>query len=101
MLADVLSRPPRTAPPARNRRRRSRPPGLLRRRAAARYCAAGVSTLDRWAAAGLTPAPVRIGGAVLWSRRELAAWIAHGCPPRAEWGPVWQSVVARRTGRAK
>ena len=77
-------------------------PGLLRRAAAARYCGVGPSTWDRLAAAGLTPAPVRLGGSVAWSRRELAAWIDHGCPPRAEWSPVWKSAVtARRTGRAK
>jgi predicted DNA-binding transcriptional regulator AlpA len=74
---------------------------LLRRKAAAGYCGAGVSTWDRWTAAGLTPAPVRVGGAVLWSRAELAEWCRHGCPPRTEWAPIWSAVVARRTGRAK
>src|SRR5438270_3541206 len=97
-----LNETPPAAPTANYRFRcRGLPPGLLRRAAAARYCGAGVSTWDRWSAAGLTPAPVRIGGAVLWSRHELSSWIAHGCPPRAEWAPVWQSVVARRTGRAR
>jgi predicted DNA-binding transcriptional regulator AlpA len=82
-----------------HRRRRRLAPGLLRRAAAARYCGAGVSTWDRWAAAGLTPAPVRIGGAVLWSRAELAAWCAHGCPRRDAWVPIWTAMLAARRAR--
>src|SRR6266545_941185 len=85
-----------------NPTRRRVPPGLLRRKDAARYCGAGTSTWDRWASAGLTPAPVKIGGAVFWSRHELAEWCRHGCPPRAEWAPIWQTLLtARRIGRAK
>ncbi|MFO0800083.1 MAG: hypothetical protein U0804_21660 [Gemmataceae bacterium] len=83
------------------KRRRQLPPGLLTRKAAARYCGRGASTWDRLAAARLTPAPIRLGGAVLWSRAELAAWCRHGCPPRAEWEPAWRQIVARRDGRAK
>jgi predicted DNA-binding transcriptional regulator AlpA len=90
------------APVVRARRCRILPPGLLRRERAARYCGAGVSTWDRWAAAGLTPASIRLGGAVLWSRHELAEWCRYGCPPRDEWTPIWQAVlIARRSGRAK
>jgi predicted DNA-binding transcriptional regulator AlpA len=90
------------APAARKRSKRRRvPPGLLRRPDAARYCGVGCSTWDRLAAAGLTPAPVRLAGSVAWSRRELALWIDHGCPPRAEWAALWQALLARRTGRAK
>lgn len=91
-----------TSRPAPRPRRRALLPGLLRREAAAEYCSAGLSTWDRMTAAGLTPAPVRLGGSVLWSRRELTAWMDHGCPARATWTPIWQAVVtARRTGRAK
>lgn len=85
--------------PIRKPRRRRIPPGLLRRAGAARYCAVGVSTWDRWTAAGLTPAPVKVGGAVLWSRAELAAWCRHGCPPRAEWEPVWVRLRNARPSR--
>jgi len=86
-------------PVARKKKTRRRvPPALLRRAAAARYCGAGVSTWDRWAAAGLTPAAVKIGGAVCWSRHELAAW----CPPRSVWQPLWKAILTtRRTGRSK
>jgi predicted DNA-binding transcriptional regulator AlpA len=85
----------RLTPPRKNPRRRRIPPGLLRRAAAACYCGAGVSTWDRWTAAGLTPAPVKLGGAVLWSRHELAAWCRHQCPPRAAWEPLWRAIARR------
>jgi predicted DNA-binding transcriptional regulator AlpA len=89
--------------PIRKRHRRQSPlPGLLRRVPAARYCGVGASTWDRLAAAALTPPAIKLGGSVAWSRRELSAWIDHGCPPRAEWSPIWSALLAaRRSGRAK
>lgn len=74
------------------------PPGLLRRRAAAQFCSVGASTWDRWTAAGMNPAPVKIGGAVAWSRDELAAWQRHGCPDRKTWAPVWAKLRDGRRG---
>jgi predicted DNA-binding transcriptional regulator AlpA len=68
------------------------PPGMLRRQDAARFCSLGASSWDRYTAAGLNPAPIRLGGAVLWSADELSAWIRHGCPPRAEWTPRWAAL---------
>jgi predicted DNA-binding transcriptional regulator AlpA len=93
---------PRTDPPtdAPRRKRRRLAPGLLRRVAAARFCGVGASTWDRLAAAGRTPAPIRLGGSVGWSRRELTLWIDHGCPSRAEWEPIWKALLcSRRVGR--
>jgi predicted DNA-binding transcriptional regulator AlpA len=72
------------------------PPGLLRRVDAARFCSVGVSTWDRWTAAGWNPAPVKKGGAVLWSRDELAEWQRHRGPPRDRWSAVWQSILSTR-----
>src|SRR3954465_11385535 len=72
------------------------PPGLLRRRDAARFCSVGVSTWDRWTAAGLNPAPVKIGGAVAWCRDELAEWQRHGGPNRKTWAPTWARLRAGR-----
>ena len=72
------------------------PPALLRRAAAARYLDVGTSTLDRLNAAGLVPRPVRLGGALAWSRAELAEWCRRGCPPRDQWTPLWESLLARR-----
>ncbi|HEX4611313.1 MAG TPA: hypothetical protein VH092_24180 [Urbifossiella sp.] len=88
-------------PPAPKRRGRILPPGLLRRKDAARFLGVGASTLDRLNAAGLVPQPIRLSGSLCWSRAELASWCRHGCPPRAEWAPVWGGVVARRDGRLK
>lgn len=81
------------------RRARRPPPGLLRRDQAARFCAMKESTWDRHAAAGLTPAPIKIGGLVCWSRRELLAWADYHCPPRAEWQPRWDAIRATRHRR--
>ncbi|WP_145243818.1 helix-turn-helix transcriptional regulator [Urbifossiella limnaea] len=70
---------------------------MLGRDEAAEFCGVGgVSTWDRHTAAGLNPAPVRLGGAVLWSRAELAEWCRRGCPPRTEWAPIWRELLARR-----
>jgi excisionase family DNA binding protein len=46
----------------------------------------GVSeaTWHRLKAAGKTPAPVRLGGKVLYHRASLDQWIQWGCPPRKE-----------------
>ena len=76
--------------------RRKSHPGLLRRGAAARFLAISPATLDRHSAAGKLPAPVKIGGCLAWNRRELKAWIDHGCPDRAVWTAVWAGLVKRR-----
>ena len=34
---------------------------------------------------GKLPRPVRIGRSVRWSRSTIIAWIAAGCPDRADW----------------
>lgn len=56
----------------------------------------GLSTFDRADAAGLVPAGRKVGGCKLWSVAELRSWAAHGCPPRADWQPVWQTLLAAR-----
>ena len=33
----------------------------------------------------LGPLPVRLGRRVLWSLKELEAWIADDCPARRQW----------------
>ncbi len=60
-------------------------PALLRAKAAAALCSVGLATWWRWDAAGRMPRGAKIGGARLWSRAELLAWIDAGCPGRAEW----------------
>lgn len=60
-------------------------PLLVRRRDAASLCGISPSTWDRLVRAGRTPAPLRLGGAVVWRVGELAEWVQAGCPSRAEW----------------
>lgn len=45
----------------------------------------GRSTLYRLDETGAVPRGVRIGRMRRWSREELRAWIAAGCPPRVRW----------------
>jgi predicted DNA-binding transcriptional regulator AlpA len=40
---------------------------------------------------GRMPAPLRIGKAVRWRKRELEAWIDAGSPPLRDW--KWPSVA--------
>lgn len=58
---------------------------LLRRREAASACGLSAAAWDRLVAAGKTPAPLRLGGVLVWRVIELEAWTLAGCPPRAEW----------------
>lgn len=52
---------------------------------AARLCGLGRTAWYGLLSSGRCPAPVRLGGRVLWRRDELAAWIAAGCPARERW----------------
>jgi prophage regulatory protein len=59
---------------------------LVRPKQTARLLGIGTATLWRKHAAGQVPEPVRIGRAVVrWRKKELEAWIAAGCPARANW----------------
>jgi predicted DNA-binding transcriptional regulator AlpA len=60
-------------------------PLLVRAAAAARLCGVSRATWHRLAAAGRTPAPLRLGGSVLWRVEELTAWCHAGCPDRRTW----------------
>jgi predicted DNA-binding transcriptional regulator AlpA len=62
------------------------PPLLLRAAQAASYCGVSEATWWRWEAAGKMPRGRKISGGVkVWSRPELDAWAAAGCPTRREW----------------
>jgi predicted DNA-binding transcriptional regulator AlpA len=45
----------------------------------------GLRTIRTLDAAGKLPAPVRIGGRVVWRIDEIQAWLAAGAPCRDEW----------------
>ena len=61
--------------------------GLLRRSAA---------SLERDQVDGRLPAQVYVGGSKRWRRAEIEAWVAAGCPARAE----WEALVALQKGVA-
>ncbi len=84
-MADVL--PLRIAAadsPARKRRRKFSPLVVDAKRLAKLLCA-GVRSIRTWDAAGKLPAPIRIGGRVVWRVQEIRAWIEAGAPNRDEW----------------
>lgn len=57
-------------------------PALLRRIEAATYCGRSTATWDRLVSAGKTPAPIKMGGAVLFRRSDLDKWVEFACPDR-------------------
>lgn len=71
-------------------------PALLRRTEAAAYCGRSTATWDRLVSAGNTPAPIKMGGAVLFRRSDLNKWIDLGCPDRQDFEA---SIEARRGGK--
>jgi predicted DNA-binding transcriptional regulator AlpA len=72
-------------------------PLLLAARQAAALCGVSLATWHRLRSAGrIGPAPVRLGGRVLWRRAELAAWIEANCPDSRTWTAM---QAARRNGR--
>jgi predicted DNA-binding transcriptional regulator AlpA len=60
-------------------------PELLTVAALAEVLSLGESTIRAHDKRGLIPAPRRIGGSLLWSRREIGAWINAGCLARQRW----------------
>ena len=49
-------------------------------------CGISVTTVWRWTAAGLLPAPLRIGKVVRWRRQDVLDWAERGCPAVAQGG---------------
>ena len=72
---------------------------LIRANEAAQLCNMGRSTFDRHLAAGKIPAPIRVGATPMWGRRELLAWIDHGCPDRAAWTAIWNRLRSKNQPR--
>jgi predicted DNA-binding transcriptional regulator AlpA len=64
---------------------RATEPFLVRATEAARLCGIAGRTWRRSAAAGRVPAPLKLGGAVLWRIAELRAWVEAGSPSRDRW----------------
>ncbi len=85
VVIDVLPLPA-LAKPVRKRRKVS--PLVADAKRLARLLCVGVRTVRTWDAAGKLPAPIRIGGRVVWilgGNIGIRAWLAAGAPPRDEW----------------
>ena len=50
-----------------------------------KFLCAGLRTVRSWDAAGRLPAPIHIGGKVVWRMDEIRDWLAAGAPRRDEW----------------
>ena len=70
---------------------------LLRAAEAARLCAVSKVSWHRWDSAGKIPQGLKIGGAKVWRRAELEAWILAGTPPREKWIAIVQA--SKRGGK--
>jgi prophage regulatory protein len=68
---------------------------LISARDAAAMCSVAVSTWYSWLSSGRVPAPLRLGGRVLWRRGELEAWVDAGCPPRCKWEVMEEGSATR------
>ena len=70
----------------------AQPPLVADARRLARLLDCGVRTLRTWDSAGKLPAPLRIGGRVVWRVAEIDDWLAAGAPTRE----VWEARKAAR-----
>jgi predicted DNA-binding transcriptional regulator AlpA len=86
---DAGGRPAPPAPTAEDLRARPEAPSveplLVPAATAAPLCGVSEASWYRLKAAGKLPAPVRLGGRVLWRVEELRRWCAAGCPDLRTW----------------
>jgi predicted DNA-binding transcriptional regulator AlpA len=66
---------------------------------AARLCGISEASWYRLKSAGKLPAPVKLGGRVLWRVEELRRWSAAGCPDLRTWQAL-ESANGRRSSTA-
>jgi predicted DNA-binding transcriptional regulator AlpA len=57
------------------------------RRLAQMLCV-GLRTIRAWDASGKLPAPLRIGGRVVWRTEEISGWLDAGAPDRETWAAL-------------
>ncbi len=73
-------------------------PLLVDTDAAAAACGVSPASWYRLKAAAKTPAPVRLGGKVLYRVEDLQLWVSWGCPARHEFEA---RKAAQRDGRPR
>jgi predicted DNA-binding transcriptional regulator AlpA len=59
-----------------------------------------VCTVNRWRRSGrLGPLPMSMGRqCIRWSKKEIEAWVAAGCPHRKQWQKMWKDGSLKRVG---
>jgi prophage regulatory protein len=95
-VADVLPLRVPVSEPAGRKRRRKFSPFVVDARRLARLLCAGLRTVRCWDTAGKLPAPLRIGGRVVWRVDEIRDWLAAGAPNRDEWEVRCHAVSPRK-----
>jgi predicted DNA-binding transcriptional regulator AlpA len=95
-VADALT----TTQPARKaaRRRRELSPLVVDADGLASLLNCSVRTVRAHDTSGKLPAPLRIGGRVVWREVEIRAWVNAGAPDRVEWEA---RKAARRAARRR
>jgi len=68
---------------------------LMRAVDAAKLCGISRVTWRRWDSAGRIPQGLKIGGARLWRRAELIAWVEAGSPNRERWQAILHASSKR------
>jgi predicted DNA-binding transcriptional regulator AlpA len=63
-------------------------PLLISDRQAARLAGISRATWQRHRVAGKIPEPIKLGGKVLWNKREVTCWIDAGCPDAKSWNTM-------------
>jgi predicted DNA-binding transcriptional regulator AlpA len=89
-MSDVLPYQHPTAGAKRKKRRKLPRLAVDAKRLAVMLCC-GVRTIRTHDAAGKLPAPIRVGGRVLWRVAEIRAWLDAGAPDRATWERIRSS----------
>ena len=84
-------RAPPTDPPARKRRKFC--PLVADAKRLSKLLDCGIRTVRTLDAAGKLPAPIRVGGRVLWRVSEIRDWLNVGAPCRE----IWERLKATRS----
>lgn len=87
-MADVLPLRAAAREPLAPKRPRKLPRLVVDAKRLAKLLGLGVRTIRTHDAGGKIPAPIRIGGRVVWSIDEIRAWLRAGAPDRATWTAI-------------
>lgn len=103
-MSTLASRPPVLPPPPRKTATGEFPdpgeadrlPGddeFLTADQVARILKVSRATVFRLLSSGRLPSGRKLNRCRRWSRREIEAWMAHGCPAAEKWHEVWNAAV--------